>query len=198
VRDDFNNISLNLYWNFIRNPYPEDWSLTERSGYLRLRGSKINFKEKDSPAFIGRRQTAFDIVVSTKISFVPVSENEEAGLVVRANDKNHYDLLITQNEGKRVVMFRKCLKDNIAGINYKEIPDEDVVLRISATDSEYKFWVQEEGKDATLIGTASTKDVSNEVVHGFTGVFIGMYASGNGKANTNPADFDWFDFEEKI
>jgi len=196
IRDDFNNISLSLQWNFIRNPYPEDWSLTERPGYLRLNGSKINFTGKDSPAFIGRRQTAFDIVASTKISFVSVSENEEAGLVVRANDKNHYDLLITQKDGKRVVMFRKYLKDKIAEINYREISDGDIILHISSTDLEYKFWVQEEGKDETLIGTASTRDVSNEVVGGFTGVFIGMYASGNGKANTNPADFDWFDFKE--
>ena len=55
--------------------------------------------------------------------------------------------------------------------------------------------VQKEGKKAQLVGTATTKDVSNEMIGGFTGVFIGMYASGNGKANTNPADFDWFDFE---
>ena len=47
---------------------------------------------------------------------------------------------------------------------------------------------------SAILGTASTRDVSNEVVGGFTGVFIGMYASGNGQANTNPADFDWFDF----
>jgi alpha-N-arabinofuranosidase len=35
-----------------------------------------------------------------------------------------------------------------------------------------------------------------EVISGFTGVFIGMYTSGNGTDNTNPADFDWFDYEE--
>jgi hypothetical protein len=46
------------------------------------------------------------------------------------------------------------------------------------------------------MGTAATKDISTEVISGFIGAFIGMYASGNGSANTNPADFDWFDFEE--
>ena len=50
------------------------------------------------------------------------------------------------------------------------------------------------GHAVEVLGMASTRDVSNEVVGGFTGVFIGMYASGNGQANTNPADFDWFDF----
>lgn len=197
LRDNFDKADLSLFWNFIRNPHINDWSLTEKPGYLRLKGSKMNFNEKDSPAFIGRRQTAFNITVSTKISFDPIAENEEAGLVVRADDKNHYDLLITQHKGKKVVMYRQYLKNKIVEVNYKEITHEDVILQITATDKEYKFWVQNKSGLQELIGTALTKDVSNEVVTGFTGVFIGMYASGNGKANTNPADFDWFDFQEQ-
>jgi alpha-N-arabinofuranosidase len=69
-------------------------------------------------------------------------------------------------------------------------------LRISSTDLYYQFWVQKNGKKDLLVDTATTKDLSNEVIGGFTGTFIGMYASGNGIANSNPADFDWFDFEE--
>ncbi|WP_291529170.1 glycoside hydrolase family 43 protein [Bacteroides sp. UBA939] len=195
VRDDFDGNTLNLYWNFLRNPYAKDWSLTEKPGYLRLKGSELNFSQNDSPAFIGRRQTAFDITASAKVNFTPVADNEEAGLVVRADDKNHYDLFITRYDGKKVVMLRKYLQDKVAEVNYKEIPDGDIVLRITATTSEYKFWVQKEGKETQLIGTATTKDVSNEKVGGFTGVFIGMYASGNGKVNTNPADFDWFELK---
>jgi len=88
------------------------------------------------------------------------------------------------------------LKDKVISLNSKEIPEGDVILRISATDLEYKFWFQIEGKVAELVGTASTKDLSTEKIEGFTGTYIGMYASGNGLANVNPADFDWFDFEE--
>ena len=47
-----------------------------------------------------------------------------------------------------------------------------------------------------LIGSALTKNLSTEMIGGFTGVFLGMYASGNGTPNTNPADFDWFDYQE--
>jgi xylan 1,4-beta-xylosidase len=196
VRDDFDNSRLNLPWNFLRNPHAEDWSLTAKPGYLRLNGSKISFREKDSPAFICRRQTAFKIVASTKLDFTPVDSNEEAGLVIRGNDKNHYDFVITRHNAKRAVLFRAYLKDNVGKAEYKEIPDGDIILRISATELEYKFWVQKEGKPAELIAMAPTKDLSTEVIGGFTGVFIGMYASGNGTANTNPADFDWFDYEE--
>ncbi len=224
-QDNFDKSTLNLYWNFLRNPYTKDWSLTEKPGFLRLKGSALNFSENDSPAFIGRRQTAFNITASAKVNFKPVADNEEAGLVVRADDKNHYDLLITYRDGKKVVILRKYLKDKVAEVTevsevtervtevtkaskatkvtqttkakYQKNIDGDIILSITATASEYKFWVQKEGKEAQLVGTATTKDVSNERVGGFTGVFIGMYASGNGKANTNPADFDWFDFKEE-
>jgi xylan 1,4-beta-xylosidase len=195
-RDNFDNITLNLPWNFVRNPYDKDWSLTEKPGYLRLKGSKINLREKDSPAFVARRQTAFNMVASTKISFIPTTNNEEAGLVVRADDMNHYDLLITRFAGRRVVMLRKYLLDKVTKVNYKEISDGDIILRVSATELQYQFWVQEEGKPALLIGTAATKDISNENIGGFIGAFIGMYASGNGTPNVNPADFDWFEYEE--
>jgi len=195
-RDDFNSSDLKLAWNFVRNPHAEDWSLTEKPGSLRLNGSKISFKEKDSPAFVGRRQSAYNTTSSAKISFVPTAINEEAGLVVRVDDANHYDFLITMRDGKRVVLLRKYLKNKEVSLNYKEIPKGDLILRISSTDLEYQFWVQKKGKKDLMVDTATTKDLSNEVIGGFTGTFIGMYASGNGSANTTPADFDWFDFKE--
>jgi alpha-N-arabinofuranosidase len=196
VRDNFNSPTLQLCWNFIRNPHATDWSLTARPGFLRLKGSKISLNDRDSPAFIGRRQTAFNMVASTKISFTPTAPNEEAGLMIRGNDQNHYDLLITLLGGKRVVMLRKYLQNKTVSLRYKEISAGDIILKIRATDLEYSFWVQEEGKTAELIDSASTKNLSTEKIGGFTGAYIGMYASGNGKANTNPADFDWFDYEK--
>jgi xylan 1,4-beta-xylosidase len=197
VRDDFSSEKLELPWNFLRNPYAADWSLTEKPGYLRLNGSKVSLSGTDSPAFVGRRQAHFNMVVSTKMSFTPMAENEEAGLVVRGNDENHFSLYVTLHEGKRVATLRKALKDKETELTRLNVPKDDVILSISASELEYKFWVQPKGKKAKLLGTAATKDISTEKISGFIGAFIGMYASGNGKANTNPADFDWFDYEAK-
>ena len=194
VRDDFDQETLGLDWTFIRNPAHSFWSLTEKPGSLRLKGTAINFTTNDSPSFIGRRQAAFNLTASAKVNFIPKVENEEAGLVVRADDKNHYDLLITERNGQRVAMIRKTLKDKVVDTTCKELPATgEVILSITATETTYTFEIKAAHVSA-ILGTASTRDVSNEVVGGFTGVFIGMYASGNGQANTNPADFDWFDF----
>ncbi len=197
-RDDFNKDKLNLYWNFLRNPYDKDWSLTARKGYLRLNGSALSLKQNDSPAFVGRRQTALNLEASAKMDFSPVSDNEEAGLIIRGNDKNHYDFLVTKRDGHKVAMLRQYLNDEEASTDYLELPEGEVVLSIVAGPDEYEFWVKDQdGKSPRLVGKAATRNLANEVIYGFTGVYIGMYASGNGKANTNPADFDWFDFIEK-
>ena len=92
--------------------------------------------------------------------------------------------------------FRKFLKDSIVHENYSAIPDGEIILRVSATELEYQFWIQPNEEKAIQIGTALTKDISTEIIYGFIGTYIGMYATGNGSANTNPADFDWFDFEK--
>ena len=36
TRDDFDDDTLNLNWEFVRNPVKGNYSLTERKGYLRL------------------------------------------------------------------------------------------------------------------------------------------------------------------
>ena len=198
VRDNFDKKTLNLCWNFIRNPYDDDWSLIEKPGYLRINGSKVRLGDRNSPAFIGRRQKAFNMSASVKINFIPDASNEEAGLVLRGDDFNHYDLLITLHNEKRVVMLRKQLKNKTTETIYHEIFDDEIILRISATEHEYRFWIQQEGDKAVLIGKAPTRDLSTEKIKGFIGTYIGMYASGNGTVCKNPADFDWFDYEENV
>jgi alpha-N-arabinofuranosidase len=39
-----------------------------------------------------------------------------------------------------------------------------------------------------------TRDLSSEKAGGFTGVFLGLYATGNGQKSARPADFDWFEY----
>ncbi|MEX2091434.1 MAG: glycoside hydrolase family 43 protein [Pirellulales bacterium] len=196
ARDEFDGDSLALEWNFLRNPHDGDWSLTERPGFLSLNGSAVTLSDQDSPAFVGRRQTGLACRVATQLEFNPASENEEAGLVVRGNDANHYELGVTLRDGHRQVFFRKVLGGKpVEPIRYEELPPGGVVLSIAAKPLEYEFCYQVEGGSPVSFGTAATQDLSSEKIGGFTGVYFGMYATGNGKASTVPADFAWFDYE---
>ncbi|MBA7483778.1 Non-reducing end alpha-L-arabinofuranosidase BoGH43B [subsurface metagenome] len=203
ARDDFDDDELALPWNFLRNPYEGDFSLTARPGYLCLNGSAVTLNDQDSPAFVGRRQTDFDCVASTLLEFDPNSENEEAGLVLRGFDKFHYEIGVTLRQGKRQVFFRKVLKgETIKPVQYVDVHPGPVILSVKASPLSYEFSCQSSTGAREVLGTALTKDLSVEKIgfaHGmcFTGVYFGMYATGNGQKSTSPADFDWFEYNRR-
>ena len=202
AKDDFNRASLRLEWNYLRNPYEKDYSLTARPGYLRLWGSAVTMNDKDSPAFVGRRQTDLACAASIRLSFNPRQENEEAGLVLRGNEKNHYEIGVTLHNGERQVFFRKILDGKLSEpVRYEKIGDGDVVLSVKASPLSYEFFHQSPHGRAKSLGTALTRDLSSEKLtfektgnYNFTGVYFGIYAAGNGQTNTVPADFDWFEY----
>jgi alpha-N-arabinofuranosidase len=155
----------------------------------------VTLNDQDSPAFVGRRQTDLACRASTRLSFNPQHENEEAGLVLRGNEKNHYEIGITRKDGKRQVFFRKILDGKIIEpVPYEEIGSGDVVLSVAASPLAYEFSCSPAKGPAKKLGTALTRDLSSEKIGGFTGVFVGLYATGNGQKSTRPADFDWFEY----
>jgi alpha-N-arabinofuranosidase len=204
AKDKFDSKTLLLKWNYLRNPDESNYSLTERLGFLRLHGSAINMSDQDSPTFVGQRQTDFNCIVSTLLEFDPNSENEEAGLVARQDDRHHYEIAVTLKDGKRQVLFRKTVGGKLTEpVKYADVGPGPVILSIKASPLSYEFSCQSADGSRQVLGTALTKDLSVEVIgfeHGmcFTGVYFGMYATGNGQKCTTPADFDWFEYNTDI
>jgi alpha-N-arabinofuranosidase len=195
-RDEFDGESLGFAWNFLRNPRDNNWSLTARSGFLRLNGSAFTPSDRDSPAFVGRRQTALACKVATNLDFTPQQEDEEAGLVVRGNDANHYDFGVIFRDGQRRLFLRQVLQGEMVDpAEYRDLAAGDVTLSVVARPHEYEFFYQQGAAAPVSVGTAQTSSLATENIGGFTGVYFGLYATGNGKASTAPADFNWFDYE---
>jgi len=196
ARDDFDSNKLALQWNYLRNPYDGDVSLTACPGYLRLNGSAVTLNDQDSPAFVGRRQTNLACQFLVKLDFTPTAQNEEAGLVVRGNEKNHYDLGLTLKDGKKKAFFRAVLNGKVVQpIHYIDVPEGDVIMSVKALPLTYEFFCQSLNGPAISLGKALTGDLSSEKIGGFTGVYFGMYASGNGQKNTKPADFEYAEYK---
>ena len=198
ARDEFDARELSSVWNFLRNPRPRDWSLSERPGYLRLHGSAVTLNDQDSPAFVGRRQGFLSGTASAKVAFDPRREGDEAGLVLRGNDKNHVEIGVAHKSGKRCAFLRRTTDGKVVGeVEYFEIPAGDVALSVEATPLEYELKYQAGTGPAVSLGSVPTQSLSSEKIGGFTGVFFGMYATGNGQASESPADFDWFEYQSR-
>ncbi|UQZ37604.1 glycoside hydrolase family 43 protein [Paenibacillus sp. PK3_47] len=172
----FGNTDWNLDWCYLRHPSRENYQL--ESGKATLKGTEITLDVPRSPTFIGIRQRDFDAVISCEVNLT----GGEAGITIYMDENHHYDLALrSRAEGYEVIE-----RLNIGDIKSVENSVESrsgnhAVLVIKSTPTHYHFYVQtEEGE--TLLGSAQSRYLSSEVAGGFTGVLIGLYASGEGSA----------------
>jgi alpha-N-arabinofuranosidase len=196
-RDDFTSSILAPCWNFLRNPDPGLYSLGERSGYLRLRGSAHGLDDVASPAWVGRRQCHWAVRAMICVEFQPAADREEAGLVVRMNERHHYEVFHTLRAGEPSVVLRRrigSLRAEVASRPLSPSETSRLVLAVDADRDRYVFRYGCSENDLRPLGEGETRYLSTEVAGGFTGVYFAMYATGNGTPCVRPADFDWFEY----
>lgn len=192
--DNFESDTLDFEWNFIRNPYENMYSLTERKGCLRLYGSEISLNDVDSPSFLGKRQQHFNCSAVTLLDFNPENKDEEAGLTVVMDEKHHYEIAVIGDGTKRRVIVRRTIGKLSAVVAEEVIGEGNVTLEVTSDKNEYHFKYAVGEEILREIADGEAKYLSSEAAGGFTGVYIGLYATGNGKKNSTPADFDYFKY----
>jgi alpha-N-arabinofuranosidase len=196
VRTEFDG-PLGLEWNYLRNPDLSSYSLEATRGALTLRGTAVTLDQNASPTFVGRRQQHMHVRASTLLEFAPARAGEEAGLSVYHNPTHRYEIGVRSSAGGREVFVRQTIGPFVSVVTAsKPVPGTGaVVLEVRATPTEYELSFTPEGGIATTLGRASTRYVSSEVAGGFTGVYLGLYATGGGQPASLPARFDWFEYE---
>jgi len=194
TRDTFDSQALGLPWSFRRNPAPGSWSLTERSGLLRLWGQTGNLSDSGRIAFLGQRQRHFACQVRTALAFQPEAEHQEAGLCVIMNEGHHYEIALTMRQGHRCLIVRRRIGDLKAQVALANWDQPEVVLAIDADAERYTFSYGPAVDALQPLATGQVQYLTQQVAGGFTGVFLGVYATGNGEPCPWPADYDWFEY----
>jgi alpha-N-arabinofuranosidase len=195
ARDGFDTPALRLSWNFLRNPREGDWSLSERPGWLRLNGSAVTLDDVDSPAWVGRRQQHLSARAETWLEFDPQRDDEEAGLTVYMNERHHYEVAVTRRDDTRCIMVRRRIGSLRRIVAREAISAGPVRLAVEGTPERYAFSYAVGDGALRPLAAGETRYLATEVAGGFTGVYLALYATGNGEPCTTPADFDWFEYE---
>jgi len=212
TEDTFTGQRLPLYWNWLRNPTMANYRLGERPGTLRLVGSEATLDALDSPTFLGRRQRHHEVRVSVDLDFVPARDGEEAGLTVFMNPRHHYEVGITREQGQRLAITRRTIGSLQVVTARAPLPATGAItLSISAEtpegvgprshyvgDPEYLLGLVAAEGPLQVLDRPEMRYVSTEVAGGFTGVYLGMYATGNGVPCVAPADFSRFRYEPRV
>lgn len=182
-----------LDWNFLRNPYLENYKI---SNIVSLKGTAVTLNDVDSPSFIGIRQKEFECEFETKLSFEPKHTGEEAGITIYMDEDHHYEIAILREAEVNKVIFRQSIGSLKVIIKEQIYTDKSVILQIKANRLKYIFSFSNEQGETIEIGQGDTRYLSSEVAGGFTGVYFGLYATGNGKNSITNAEFK--DIEIKI
>jgi alpha-N-arabinofuranosidase len=192
-KNDFDKQKLPLEWNYLRYPVNANYSLSSRKGFIRLTGSEQTIEDGNSPAFVGRRLQHHYFTATTQVEFNPGKGNEEAGMTL-LNNGSHFDLLIRQSQGKRVAVCRLRFGNVVYESDELPLKQGPVKLMIKGERTKFRFLVAQGNEPFKELQSVSSKFLSSETVGWFTGVYVGLYATGNGKASSSPADYDWFEY----
>lgn len=172
----FKNTDWNIDWAYLRHPHMENYKQTDSS--LTLHGTDITLDEVDSPSFVALRQREFCFEMTCKIAI----DKGEGGMTVYACEKEHFDVAIRKGDAG----FEAVLKYNIGPAKHveKQIPlsDGTATLLIRGENCSYSFFLLQK-EEEIFMGSADAKYVSTEVSGGFTGVMLGLYATGGNTAS---------------
>ncbi len=205
VTDNFDNLNLNFQWNFLRTPFEKWYSLEMRKGWLQVSLRPEQLTEPVNPSLIARRQEHHSFEAYTRMNFKPETENESAGLVVFQNDRFHFRLLLILEDGHQYIQLIKVGKSGMEfrnQLNEEEIAripfhDNTVVIGLKASNLDYQFYFGSNRMNLEPIGKQQDgRILSSNWAGGFTGTYIGMYATSKNKISTNSAFFDWFSYQE--
>lgn len=196
TRTNFNEKELSLEWNYVQPPTEGNFKLNTEKGTLTLQGSALKIGEKGNPTFVGRRLTNIQFEATTRMEFSPKNENEEAGMIL-LNNGSHFDILVYNKGGKRYLAVKLQFGQTIYKSKEVVLAPGFVDLKIEGNGPEFIFSYAQNNGEFKVLEKADARFLSTQTVGWFTGLYVGLYATGNGKATKAPAVFDWFEYAGK-
>ncbi|KAB4417323.1 glycoside hydrolase [Bacteroides thetaiotaomicron] len=206
VSDDFNEENMKINWQWNHNPINEAWSLTERSGYLRLKTSRITDNLYAAPNTLTQRMEGPLCSGSISLDLSHMKDGDRAGLAafnghsalltVLAEDNKKYltmttNLVELRDSDKAILGVESVEKER------KELNGNHIYLRI---DGDFRL-----GRDiATLYFSTDNKTWTKigtdfKMQFDYTRLFVGTrfaifnYAT---KMIGGYIDVDFFNYEK--
>jgi len=205
TREDFDAPELPIDFQWLRTPHPQRiWSLTERTGFLRLFGRETLGSQFEQ-AMVARRQQDFCFTACTRMEFNPEHFQQAAGLILYYNaTKFHYLYLSEDDTIGRHLRVMSCLTDvgdSFSAPTALARGTSNIELRVDVDFERLILSYRTAGEAwRTLPQVFDASIVSDEAgpptLPNFTGAFVGVCCQ-DGAGTARPADFDYFEYRAR-
>jgi alpha-N-arabinofuranosidase len=190
-KDSFNKKQLGLEWNFRRVPKKGTYNINPKNGYLRLYSSKNVIKNRKSCSLMGIRQKQTNFTFLAKMRFNPNMYGIDAGVSLFQKDDNYLTFTVEYSEGEyflKLILKEKDLSPNIVKRTPIKSYNGSVTFKIVSKKNSYDiYYTLGNKKSFTLFKKISPDKLLSK---GYTGAYLGVYCTSNGKEAKEYADFD--------
>jgi xylan 1,4-beta-xylosidase len=197
----FDRPEINLHFQSLRQPMTEEWiSLTERPGYLRLKGMEPTVSPFRQ-SLIARRVQSFSISVQTVVEFKPQTFQQMAGLIAYYDTENHYYLRLSHDEvlGRtlNLIVTDAAISTELLAEDVAVPAEGPIGMRLTLQGAALQFEFSSDLHGWTPIGPVLNGAIlSDDYNHlGFTGAFVGLCCQ-DLSGLRQPADFKCFIYRE--
>ncbi len=167
----FSDTAPGMEWVWLRKPGTDRCRFTP--GRVTLQGNGLGLSDPGSPTFMALRQRGFDFELGVDVT----AGEGEAGVTAYMCELEHYDLAVRRGPAGAEAVLRL----NIGGIRHEEstaaLSAGPARLTVRGDALTYRFFVRQ-GEREVCLGQGASKYLSSEVSGGFTGVMLGLWATG--------------------
>jgi alpha-N-arabinofuranosidase len=194
--DHFDSKVLSLPWNFRRVPMDNTYSLSDREGYLRLFLKPEVISERGRCSLMGVRQGESDFEYAASMQFNPEKEEAEAGISLFQQDNNYLNFTVIRRGGKPVLQLVLAEAEKSPAVLKEEVLDTytgEIFFRVESRNNKYRFEYSLDGGEHY---TAFKETGADHILSmGYTGAYLGVYATSHGNRTREYADFDWIHYQ---
>jgi xylan 1,4-beta-xylosidase len=182
-------------WTSLRRPAGESASARGDRCDLTMRPTTLS--EPGTPAFLGVRQQHTDVDVRALVRASPLA-GEDVGLAVRQSEDDHVRLFVTggaAGQPRRVVaVHRRAGTESVLGELSLAEGEGPVTLIVRARGQDYALLAGDGDAEPSTVAVADGRTLDSVATGGFLGVWIGMYATSNGRPTSTTAHMERFEY----
>jgi alpha-N-arabinofuranosidase len=196
-RDDFDSETLNLEWNFRRVPQQGTYLINNKECYLRLFSSKNVIENRKGCSLLGIRQIETDFEFSVKMIYKPSIPEVQAGVSLFQKDDNYLTFTIERDREQNIIL-------KLVSKEQKKVPvvvqqtflksyNDSIIFKVFSKDQSYKYYYSLDNSTNFIFFAETSSGLL--LSKGYTGAYMGIYSTSNGKNTEEYVDFDWVTLE---
>ena len=180
--DNLNGETLDYRWVALRGPR-EEFVVPMKDG-MKIIPFTNNIKKVAPTSTLFHRQQHNHFKTSVKMSYVPQTEKELAGMTCYQSERFNYVFGITKSDNNYYILLERTERGKSTILASEPIQiNSPITLQIEAKGDDYQFSYAPENNGFTNLGGVVSGDIlSTNVAGGFTGNMIGLYATADNDA----------------